>query len=147
MQTFHANFRRWYTIFCVLDLKIHNPSVHADFRGFCTQWPSERSVGFLAARLWFDPWDRISHYPLESENPLSSSPNAHQTRQSNLTALSHMGQLHQLQCRALKKKEKKVANFTFCLSGESIHSCDFNIRGNVGYQGPKLRRGPLRDTD
>lgn len=81
-----------------------------------TQWPSETNVALLTAQLWFDPGDRISHYPLESENPLSSSPNAHQTCQSNPTALSHMGQLRHLERSAcIKKKKEKASNFTFSL--------------------------------
>lgn len=50
----------------------------------------ERSSVFLAEQ-------RIPYYPLESENPSSSSPNTHQICQSKSAALSYTGQLHWLQ--------------------------------------------------
>ena len=87
---------RWWAI-GVLDLK-SNPVRPCGFGGLCIQWPSrERSDASLAAQLQFDPWDKESHIiPLESENPLSSSPSTHQICQSKPAALSRMGQPRRL---------------------------------------------------
>lgn len=70
----------------------------------------------FAAQIWSDPRDRISHYPPESENPLSSSPNVRRTRQSNPPARSLMGESCTKMQHLLKKKEK-LAKLTFCLFG------------------------------
>lgn len=58
----------------------------------------ERRFPCCTALFW-SLRQRIPHHPLESENPLSSSPNTHQICQSKPAALSHMGQLRQLSFR------------------------------------------------
>lgn len=76
----------------------------------------------FAAQIWSDPRDRISHYPPESENPLSSSPNVRRTCQSNPPALSLMGESCTKMQHLLKKRKTCQVDLFVCL-GETFHSC------------------------
>lgn len=79
---------------------------------------------FLATQLWFRSWDRISHYPLQAENPLSSSPKTHQICHSTWT--------HWVTCNSFPTGMQflfnKIPSFTFCLHGEKIRSYAINIQ-------------------
>lgn len=96
----------------------------------------------LSTALVWSLRQRVPYHPLESENPLSSSPNTHQICQSNLAALSHMGQLYRLGC-AIYLKE--LPTFPLCLSGESIKSHGLTVWGDLVTL--KLWRRPLRYRD
>ena len=84
----------------VLDLRINNPSIIQISEDFAFS-VLQKKVSLHSSDLILET-KKISHYPPESENLLSSSPNTHHICQSNLASLGHMGQMHWLEYSAVK---------------------------------------------